>query len=275
MSVNVVWWNASRGNWDSGLLSSVFEAHSDVFIQHNLIGVPELEKAIVIVCGKPHIPPLREYLEKLKSGVVILTSEEDGYFDWKSAIPSHLEIWTQYFCEAKRGIKERLMLGAPNRINNYKINQHLEKKYLWSFIGQNQNPFRQACVDILKTLPDGFLHVADSFGGIENGVEYQEYLDILCQSKYVICPAGSMNADSFRLYEALETGTIPITDKRCPRDAKDFNYWKEVCPSANILTVNSWDELPDILQRQEAPSGDWWTKYKEDFKNKLISIANG
>lgn len=278
--MRVVWWDAGRGNWDHGLLMEVFNYHPELFDQHNSKELIYPDEAIVIVTGKPEVEPLRAWLDKLSSGLVILTSDEDSYFDWKAAIPKHLDLWTSYYSQNKSEIKERLLLGPPSRISEYKINKP-KKKYLWSFIGQMQNPFRDKCINLLKglieskgELSNGFLHRAPMFGGQVDGIEYQKYLDITAASKYVICPAGSMCVDSFRFYEAMECGAIPITDRRAPRDHPDFNYWREVLGPNTIITVGDWDELPDILKHQYEGSGSfWWTQYKRDFEHKLLRYA--
>lgn len=279
----VIWYGACRGNWDHGLMMEIFGKHPDKFQQVNVSTDPTvwlgIMKAIVIVSGKPNVLELRHWLEEyVHSGIVILTSEEDSYFDWKAAIPAHMEVWTQYYSPNKSEIKTRLLLGPPSRIKDYKINKHLPKKYLWSFVGQVQNPFRQQCVDVLKTLPDGFLHIAEAFGGEKNGIEYQEYLDIMCQSHYVICPAGSMCVDSFRLYEAMECGAVPITDRRAPRDPDGFNYWHHVIGGMPpIAQVINWQQLPGFLEYKN-PSEDylnaWWYIYKHEFETKLLNAAN-
>jgi hypothetical protein len=276
--MNVIWYNQSFGNWDSGLLNSIFEKHSDKFTQHNTLLNPVFDKAIIIIVGKPNPLDVRTYLETIKQGLVILTSEEDAFFDWKLAIPERFEIWTQYYSPTtKKGIKERLLLGAPLRIRDYKINKHLPKKYLWSFVGQSQNPFRQQCVDVLKTLPNGFLHVAEMFGGEgSTGMEYQQYLDIMCQSEFVICPAGSMCVDSFRLYEAMECGAIPITDRRSPRDADDFNYWDQVIMNATGLPidVSQWSQIKTLDRLiTSGTENKWWVDYKQNLENKLLNVA--
>ena len=288
--IDVIWYGGSRGNWDSGLLLETFDKYPEIFIQHNVQKAISVERAIVIVVGRPEVTALREYLETIKSGLVILTSEEDGFLDWKAAIPAHLELWTQYFTESKREIKERILLGAPNRLKDYKINSHLPKKYLWSFVGQVQNEFRQQCVDVLKNLPAGFLHIVPQFGGGEGGIEYQEYLDICCQSKFVICPSGSMVVESFRVYEAMECGAVPITEVRCPRDKFDFNYWGEVYPDNRLVTFfdwielhkfkkfdfNYWDEITQLTWENymERRNG-WWFNYKKQLEQKLLNYAQG
>lgn len=285
--IPVIWYNGCRGNWDHGTLMQIFEKHPKAFHQWNnkekWLNLEKYKRAIVIVAGKPNPEGLRDYLITLDSGIVILTSEEDAYFNWQYAIPDHLDLWTQYYSPStKSEIKTRLLLGAPyHRMKDYKINTHLPKKYLWSFVGQVQNPFRQQCVEVLKSMPDGYLHIADGFAGQCNGLEYQKYLDIMCQSYFVICPAGSMCVDSFRLYEAMECGAIPITDERSPRDPKDFNYWESVISRNTIMKVDDWNDLVWVFQNRSFLDphafinyNDWWFDYKEQLEKKLLNAAN-
>jgi hypothetical protein len=292
--IPVIWWGSCRGNWDHGTLMQIFDKHPDVFHQINDGTLPnpkktlsqslekKYQKPIIIVAGCPDTQPLRDYLLEFHEGIVILTSEEDAYFNWQYAIPDHLDIWTQYYSPiSKAEIKTRLLLGAPSRIKDYKINSHLEKKYLWSFVGQVQNPFRQQCVETLRNLPYGFLHIADAFGGEVNGIEYQQYLNIMCQSHYVICPAGSMCVDSFRLYEAMQCGAIPLTDSKSPRDPIDFRYWDEVYKDHTICEIGDWAvELPIFFKDRslEEPHSwksynEWWFKYQKDLEQKLLKYA--
>lgn len=274
--IDVIWYRNCKGNWDHGLISDIFERNPQHFDEYNESGIVNAERAIIIVSGKPDVAHLRDYLNDFKSGIVILTSDEDAYFDYRAAVPAHLEVWTQYYTADRSDIKERLLLGVPNRFKDYQINLKPEKKWLWSFVGQVQNPFRQQCVNTLKKLPDGLLQEVEFFGGNgQNAVQYQDYLDIMCQSKYVICPAGSMSVDSFRLYEAMECGAIPITDARSPRDSKDFNYWNEVYPRHKVISVNFWDEQAMKAILQMPNDNNWWFQYKTELEQKLIAIANG
>lgn len=281
--IPVIWHDASFGNWDSGLVAETFNKYPEHFIQYNEKNPPQFDRAIFIVVGKPEVAPVRAYLDNMKEGVVILLSDEDAYFDWKAAIPSHLKVITQYWNPEYKGeLTDRILLGVPNRFKDYKINTHLPKKYLWSFIGQVQNNFRQDCVNVLSGLPDGYLYVTDKFGGYgERKFEYQDYLDVCCQSHFVVCPSGSMVCDSFRVYEGMETGAIVITEKRCPRDKEGFNYWNEVYPQHRLLVVDKWEDLlttynPKVLQSITTADvqNKWWFDYKKELEQKLLNIAN-
>lgn len=273
--IDVIWLNASRGNWDSGLLSEIFDSSPDIFKQHNTKTQVVFDRAIVVIVGKPDVKQTRQYLDKFKGGHAILTSDEDSYFDFKNAIPPHFERWTQYYAPNKAEIETRILLGAPSRIKDFDTSP-LEKKYLWSFVGQVQNPSRQHCVEVLKTLPNGYLHIAQGFAGtLGNEMEYQKYLDIMRQSKFVVCPSGSMCVDSFRVYEALQCGAIPIVEKRSPRDASDFNYWDSVWDLHELIQVDSWDELPEVIQTpvESVDAVEWWDFYKSVLKGQLIELA--
>lgn len=278
--IDVIWWDASRGNWDHGLLMSIFDKYPDSFIQDNTKTPYVVERAIVVVTGHPEKEALKAYLRMLKSGLVIFTSDEEARWDIPAIVPDHLEVWSQYY-KPGMDVAQRLLMGQPSRLKDYKINKTAEKKYLWSFVGQVQNPFRESCVNVLKGLPDGFLRTTDLFGGVcEKAIEYQQYLDIMCQSKYVICPAGSFTPESFRLYEAMECGAIPITDIRGPVHPKGFDYWKEVYPENELLTVSDWNGLVPFFNSKLSHEitderNQWWGDYKTHLENKLISFANG
>lgn len=275
MSIPVVWWDQCRGSWDHGHLMYIFEKQPKTFIQHNTKNPDLFERAIVIVSGQVPTNPLRAYLETLTSGLVIFVSDEEARWDMEAIVPPHIEIWSQYYRPGMK-VKKKLLMGAPNRLKDYKINLTEEKKYHWSFVGQVQNPFRQQCVDTLRKMPDGFLHTTDLFGGVcEKGIEYQEYLDIMCQSRYVICPSGSFTPESFRLYEAMACGAIPIVDARAPVHEKDFNYWNEVYPRHKLISVNFWDEKAMNVILNMPNDNNWWDGYKMQLEQDLIDFANG
>jgi len=280
--INCVWYNGSFGNWDNGLLAEIFDSRPDVFIQHNTKNNPVFERAIVCLVGKPDVKEVREYLDKIDEAFVFLLSDEDGFFRWQDAIPERHTIYTQYFTElGKSEIKNRILLGAPNRIKDYKIDTTQPKKYLWSFVGQIQNTFRQDMLDVIKNWPDGYLQICDSFGGYGNGgMDYVDYLNIMAQSRFVLSPSGSMSTDAFRTYECMEMGAIPIVNTRCQRDNEGFNYWQAVYPSNSLMQIEKWNDYHVSLyfmgvNHSAAEHNKWWFKYKQELTDKLIAIAHG
>lgn len=74
-------------------------------------------------------------------------------------------------------------------------------------------------------------------------VDYPDYLDALCQHKFVLCPSGN-GIDSARNWETLYMGRIPIF--------KDHPYMRELFKNFPAIFVNDWDEVTfDLLQKNE------------------------
>lgn len=83
-------------------------------------------------------------------------------------------------------------------------------------------------------------------------MEYHSYIDLLSKSTFILCPAGN-NPETFRLYEALEVGAIPLF----------------VRPSAEIsyLQYKYWDNYP-------GPIFNSWDDLKPFFRNMTENYAN-
>lgn len=86
-----------------------------------------------------------------------------------------------------------------------------------------------------------------------------EYLVLLYNSRYTICPAGKNPYEQYRIYESLMTGSIPIIERipldqqhihpqstkfRCT-DNDAFAIFRKL--DAPLLYVSEWNELPDLL----------------------------
>ncbi len=88
-----------------------------------------------------------------------------------------------------------------------------------------------------------------------------------------------MSTDSFRVYEAILAGAIPIVDKCSPRDDKGFDYWNEVYYYHTLLKVDSWHQITaDALTlmdnaKDKDVMNNWWGGYVRQLTDKIISIA--
>jgi hypothetical protein len=78
-----------------------------------------------------------------------------------------------------------------------------------------------------------------------------EYRDILRSSKFVLCPRGN-NPETFRLYEALEAGAVPLY-VRSDGDEEFWNWIRAKIPLMNIKDYEAAAKMLKILgqaQRQ-------------------------
>lgn len=164
------------------------------------------------------------------------------------ALPKHLK----YFCIAQHddGVKEMLPEetivfsaggnsgGIPiplvcSPIDTHTLNYN-RRDILCSFIGSNTHEVRKIMTQSLKD---------DQLFYIQNGewswnlddVKQDVFLNVTSRSKFTLCPRG-YGAQSFRFYEALQLGSVPIY-------VYDDNKW---LPYSNILNWNEFSILIHI-----------------------------
>ena len=102
-----------------------------------------------------------------------------------------------------------------------------------------------------------------------SGLSAKEYTDIMLNSMFVPCPAG-MNHETFRLYEALECGAIPLVIKT-PENEAWFSWISNKIP---LLPIRDWNDAVRLMMtlmsnqrrievyRDELLKG--WSKWKAE-----------
>lgn len=119
--------------------------------------------------------------------------------------------------------------------------------------------------------------------GFTQGVGEAEYHRRMANSKVVFAPSGPESPDTFRLYEALEAGCIPIADTRVQegKPNEDFgdDYWTWLFgeePPFPVLT--DYEQLPgytrEALDNWKPLSNRvsaWWMRKKRELAYRLES----
>jgi hypothetical protein len=102
------------------------------------------------------------------------------------------------------------------------------KRYLASFIGRDTTWVRLRLRELLAHDPD-FLIITDSF--MINPSNQQGFRHVAAQSVFVLSPRGN-GATSFRIFEALEHGSIPVYvfDDECCLPLSDVLDWRVCAP---------------------------------------------
>ena len=100
--------------------------------------------------------------------------------------------------------------------------------------------------------------------------------EVLSSTEFMPCPNGFFHPETYRLYEALECGCIPIVENA-------YKYYDRLFPKNPFLKVDKWMEAKSIIQEWKPKQIEekredckiWWKQYKnnlQDFiKNKIIS----
>jgi hypothetical protein len=112
---------------------------------------------------------------------------------------------------------------------------------LWSFYGTGWQE-RQKLLEPLSKLQPNSLLLVDSWESPDKLTKNQ-YIARLLDTVFVPCPRGN-NVETFRLYEALECGCIPIYVKT----GGDDLYVKMLQDELGLLPVSSWEEASKLME---------------------------
>lgn len=163
-----------------------------------------------------------------------------------------------------------------------------QRRYAWSFIGQAGKCTRPDMVRALSTVEPHISFSTTAVRGMSfwtkgivgpKRIPKSEFLGILRDSAFAPAPMGNANLESFRIYEALDVGTIPIVEKRMFLD-----YFRELLGDHPIPTVGSWREARDLMRRylDDPPALDrlqqdctqWWGEYQIRLTGEIGAFLN-
>ncbi len=134
-----------------------------------------------------------------------------------------------------------LPLGYANNINNKKCELSTNREYKWSFQGTAWFDRPKKLSSLAKIQPN-----LVKFFNKWNHPDLDprsKYFETLTKSTFVPIPAGN-NPDTFRFYEALEAGAIPIY----VRENGDDVFWKWLQDNVPMLELNSWDQAASTME---------------------------
>jgi len=156
------------------------------------------------------------------------------------------------------------------------------RPYLWSFMGAAQAGSRLEMLRALRAVEPNFTHITDGHNPARP-LSREEYSRVVGNSAFVPCPMGNVNLESFRIYESLEYGSIPLLEKRVTLD-----YFAQLLGEHPIPTFSSWVQAASFisrlradgegLQRLQSACTQWWAFFKTQIQSRIrefISATRG
>jgi hypothetical protein len=176
-----------------------------------------------------------------------------------------------------------LPLGYNTKVNkDYESKTFEKKEYKWSFAGAIDRPGRTENLKYLENFKPNFVKTKETFGS-KSLIEGNDYIEMLNNSKFVPCFKGFCSLESFRLYEALEAGSIPVYVPSESRSGVDNEYSK-VLGKNPLLAIPNWASAfmilekvcgsPDIMEKHRQDLISWWKQKKLDIQTKIKSILS-
>lgn len=271
--------------WDTGLLLDVLNI--DILEVEDSNSLPICPEAIVVIPARHHLgleEAVNAELAKIDKVKLYLIGDEEAQFDVSKISHSNIEITVQNPRPDKHSGYKKLGTGYPKHFLD-SIPADMPKKDLaFFFAGQstyhapelkppmNVNHRRRLMAEQIEGRKDGILVRSVGF---TQGLEPTEYYKNMARAKVAPCPSGPELPDTFRLYEALELGCVPIADEITQKvnGGEDFpDYWSWFFDEKPPFPViRDYSELNKVIDESVAQYPDlnnkcqaWW--YQEKWK---------
>ena len=146
------------------------------------------------------------------------------------------------------------------------------RAFTWGFAGDVEKSTRREMFEHMSRVENGSLHFTSGFGA-SDALGVEQYQAFLSSCVFGPCPSGYVNLDSFRVYECLECGTIPIVEMRA-----SFDYFTDLLGPHPMPTIHSWRDAPELVDKMvregdvdviQAKCVAWWQAVKTRLKSKM------
>lgn len=284
--VRVQWLTQDQSLWESDWLRYIFSDVApciDVEFDPKAI---KTDKNTVLICN--HGVNYRWVLERLRQSgkqyVIMLLSDENlrDPCEWIHD-PSCKGLIRNYINPYLMGHPKVQVIGLGYKKDFTRcLDSTLDRSLLWSFAGTLHGT-RKDVVELFKDLGPNEIHACSGFGAAD-GLGTEDYVKMLQKSKYALIPEGQDSLDSFRLYEALEAGCVPITVNNSKQFIVRPSYWHGIFDrntKLSFITGDTWDECrkkleqetPETLRARQIECEALWETYKNLWKAEIVRIC--
>ena len=195
----------------------------------------------------------------------------DEHLDKRSApIYSYCDYVWRTCCSPKYFSSNKVKCIPPGYKSGFKQKFDLNKKrhYKWCFFGTQHKSSRHDMNFQLEKIKPNFVNRIDKFADKKKSANVEEMGKVYFNTNFAPCPAGFFHPESYRIYEALQCGAIPIVESV-------YNYFDNIYTKNPFIKINKWKEAKEFIdnwsddkilnKRKECIN--WWNQYLLDHKN--------
>lgn len=167
--------------------------------------------------------------------------------------------------------------GFYQYTHEFRKNPASKRSNVWSFAGSLKADRQVAIGEMAKLMPFQ-LNIFEFFHD-PNHLTPENYAFNLSNSKFAIAPMGGCNIDSFRIYEALQCGSIPVVMDQHQGFNIHPNYWhaifRQEAPMPFVV-ASTWAEAADKVKlildegrvdEVQDQCVSFWDRWKEHFRH--------
>lgn len=194
------------------------------------------------IFSSPHVLRKRAFWGTLKSS-------SENYFEMRSLkfnvpVLSFPLGYTDRF--AKELKKLQLLPANSQSLYSQKIYDNSSRGTGVSFEGQKGRWYRRLMVEYFEKNAAARTNKYGSFGGFTDLPETTNYVESILASRFVVCPPGNVSSQSFRYYESIALGAIPIVTEASIQDWNTHNYWPQNIKWKSANFVDIWRSLQKL-----------------------------
>ena len=286
--IDVVWMSLHedrpcRNYWDMALLDDMLKDERR-YRHHEGYDFSGMEGAIVVLPARYHptdVDRINDLIAPLKFVLFILVGDEGEMFPSQNLKHPNMIVWQQSPHLHQHGNVDRYIpLGYSTGTREHLAEMRSAEdtpSQDWFFAGQNTHIRRQLCVDALKHRNLEGRGILLETEGFTQGFGREEYFEKLADAKCAPCPSGVVVLDTFRMYEALEAGCLPIVDGIDPLGGS-WGYWHFLFGEDPPFPVlQEWPEVIGSINSGTAnfpvPQNKvfaWWQLKKYEMRQDLL-----
>jgi len=170
------------------------------------------------------------------------------------------------FCSSKYFNNEKVKCIPIGYKSGVLYKKESNRKYKWAFTGTPHKTSRQDLLFQFSNIEPFFCHKTEKFD--RKNISVDQMNDILSSTEFIPCPYGFFHPETYRVFEALECGCIPIVESA-------YDYYDRILPNNPFIKINIWKEAKPILEewnkdqikKKSEECVAWWAKQKNDLQD--------
>ena len=204
---------------------------------------------------------------------LIHLGDESGAYDSSLIYNKFNYVWRTFCSNKYFNNKKVSCLPLGYKSGTLFKKEIVERKYKWAFLGTPHKSSRHDLLFQLSDIEPSFFHKTKKFN--EKIIDVSEMSEILTSTKFIPCPNGFVHPETYRLYEALECGCIPIVENA-------YKYYDRLFPNNPFIKVDRWIEAKpvirgwgdDQIKQKLEECRTWWSQYKNQLQEFIINKIN-
>ena len=237
----------------------------------------DLEREDILIIVDSSIEKKKKIYTKLElicSKIFLIhLGDEAGVYDLSLVYNKFNYVWRTFCLNRYFNNKKVSCLPIGYKSGTLFKKEIVERRFKWSFLGTPHKSSRQDLLFQLSDIEPSFSHKTKKFN--EKIIDVSKMSEILTSTEFIPCPNGFVHPETYRLYEALECGCIPIVENA-------YKYYDRLFPNNPFIKVDRWIEAKpvirewkkDQIEQKREECRIWWSQYKNQLQEFTINKIN-